>query len=215
MTKQTDFINSVKQGAIQGWKDHKILPSLTIAQAILESGWGDSSLAQNAHNLFGIKAIGGWNGATYTAPTKEFIQNKWISINAKFRKYNNMNESILDHVAFLVHNPRYANLFGVTDFIQETNNIQGDGYATDPHYATLLQGIIKQYNLTAIDKEAMTPVAKPAPKATPRPSTYTVKAGDTLTAIAQKQGTTIASLVSLNKIPNPSVIKIGQVLRIR
>src|SRR3712207_8207946 len=68
-TKQELFIEKVKDGAIAGWHEGRILPSVTIAQACLESGWGTSDLATKANNLFGIKAKQDWKGESYTVRT--------------------------------------------------------------------------------------------------------------------------------------------------
>jgi len=67
------FINSIKEGALKGNVDYGILASLTIAQAILESGWGSSKLSQNANNLFGIKAFSDWTGKRIAFPTQEVV----------------------------------------------------------------------------------------------------------------------------------------------
>lgn len=144
-----DFINKVKDGAIEGWKKYKILPSLTIAQAILESGWGKSGLSTKANNLFGVKAFSYPNYVTM--PTKEFINGKYITINDKFRKYNNWNESISDHAKFLIDNNRYKALIGVKDYKKACELIQKAGYATEPNYAKLLIQVIEENKLYRFD----------------------------------------------------------------
>ena len=78
-TKQDIFIEKVKGGAITGWHEGKILPSVTIAQACLESGWGTSELATKANNLFGIKAKSDWKGESYTVRTAEYDKNNNIT----------------------------------------------------------------------------------------------------------------------------------------
>ena len=105
MTKQDIFIDKVKTLAIEGWEIGKILPSVTIAQACLESKWGESELATKAHNLFGIKAKKDWKGESYTVRTAEYDKdNKQFFINAPFRKYNSWDESLL-HQPNLNKNP--------------------------------------------------------------------------------------------------------------
>ena len=85
MTKQQDFINKVKEGAIRGWEKYKILPSLTIAQASLESGFGTSKLAKEGNNLFGIK--GDYKGESITINTKEQKKDgSWITVDAEALK---------------------------------------------------------------------------------------------------------------------------------
>jgi Muramidase (flagellum-specific) len=148
MDKQA-FINQIKDGAIQCMKEKKILASLTIAQAIQESGWGDSWLSKNANNLFGIKQ---WGYPTFvTMPTEEYINGQNVTVNANFRKYNNWAESIMDHANFLLENSRYANLIGLTDANKAAELIREDGYATDPNYTQSLKNIISENNLTQFD----------------------------------------------------------------
>lgn len=143
------FIDKVKDGAIEGWKKYKVLPSLTIAQAILESGWGKSGLSLQANNLFGVKAFS--YPKYVTMPTKEFINGKYITINDRFRKYNTWNESIEDHAKFLIDNKRYKNLIGVKDYKKACELIQQSGYATEPNYAKLLIQLIEQNQLYKFD----------------------------------------------------------------
>ena len=87
-SKYTKFIEEIKDEAIKNYKEYKILPSITIAQAILESSWGESDLAQIYNNLFGIKADSSWKGEYVTLETFEFYDTK---IEDKFRVYSNKN----------------------------------------------------------------------------------------------------------------------------
>lgn len=150
MNKQ-DFINAIRQGAIDGYTKYKILPSLTMAQAILESGWGESHI-QN--NLFGIKAGTSWNGKVAIRQTKEFINGKWITVNAKFRAYNSFNESIEDHAKLLGRNKRYQKVTQAKDYKQACYEVWKAGYATDPNYPQKLIKIIEQNNLNQYDEQA-------------------------------------------------------------
>ena len=150
MNKQ-DFINAIRQGAIDGYTKYKILPSLTMAQAILESGWGKSHI-QN--NLFGIKAGTSWNGKVAIRQTKEFINGKWITVNAKFRAYNSFNESIEDHAKLLGRNKRYQKVTQAKDYKQACYEVWKAGYATDPGYPKKLITIIEQNKLYEYDRQA-------------------------------------------------------------
>ena len=143
----------IKSGAIEGWKKYKILPSISAAQAALESTWGESGLAIQGNNLFGIK--GSYNGQSIKFPTQEYVNGKWITIMADFRKYPSWNESIEDHGKFLTENSRYANLVGITDYRTVAQLLQQDGYATDPQYANKLISIIQGNNLQTWDQEAL------------------------------------------------------------
>lgn len=147
-----EFINKLKNHAIKGWQEYKILPSLTIAQAILETGWGKSALG---NNLFGIKADNSWVGKKQLVTTNEHVNGKTITIQAWFRDYNSIYESLEDRYKFL-QAKRYAKIIGEKDYKIACVEIQKAGYATDPQYPAKLIQIIEQYNLQNIDKQAMT-----------------------------------------------------------
>jgi flagellum-specific peptidoglycan hydrolase FlgJ len=114
MTNKIAFINAVKGQAIRDMQEHGILASLIIAQAILESGWGDSSLTEKANNLFGIKAGSNWSGEKIAMKTTEYVNGERKEITANFRKYNSWSDSIADHTKLLLTS-RYEKLIGVTD----------------------------------------------------------------------------------------------------
>lgn len=157
-SKYNKFIEEIKEQAINNYKKYKILPSITIAQAILESSWGESDLAKIYNNLFGIKADSSWNGKFATLETSEFYN---IKIEDKFRVYDNKNESIKDHAQFLMDNPRYKKygVFESNTYINQANALQNAGYSTaedesgKKRYASDLIEIIQQYNLQLIDSE--------------------------------------------------------------
>lgn len=149
---QKAFLDSIHDGAISTWKQYGVLPSLTAAQAIIESGWGQSSLASQYHNLFGIK--GSYNGHSVTLPTREVYGGHSVIINDAFRAYDNNSQSVQDHGYFLVANSRYHNLLWKTNYRDVTYLIRADGYATDPSYTTTLNSVIERYGLTAWDQEA-------------------------------------------------------------
>lgn len=149
---QKAFLDSIHDGAISTWKQYGVLPSLTASQAIIESGWGQSSLAAQYHNLFGIK--GSYNGHSVTLPTREVYGGRSVMINDAFRAYDNNSQSVQDHGYFLVANSRYHNLLWKTNYRDVTYLIRADGYATDPSYTATLNSVIERYNLTAWDNEA-------------------------------------------------------------
>lgn len=152
-TNTQAFLDSIHQGTINGWNKYGVLPSTAAAQAILESGWGGSGLTVLANNLFGIK--GDYNGAFVNMPTQEYINGQWITINANFRKYPSLNESIEDHGLFLNINSRYHNLLWQTDYRTVTSMLKSDGYATSPTYAASLNNIIETYHLYDWDNEVI------------------------------------------------------------
>ncbi|MCT4458112.1 cell wall hydrolase [Lactiplantibacillus paraplantarum] len=152
-TSQEVFLDQIKAGAISGWNKYQVLPSVTAAQAILESGWGKSQLATQGNNLFGIK--GSYQGQSIYFPTQEWNGSQYITIQDAFRKYPNWSASVEDHGAFLVVNPRYSNLIGVTDYRRVASLLQQDGYATAPTYASSLISIIEYNKLHEWDQEAI------------------------------------------------------------
>ncbi|MEG2788543.1 MAG: glucosaminidase domain-containing protein, partial [Romboutsia sp.] len=157
-TEYMHFINEIKESSLINYKKYKILPSITIAQAILESNWGKSRLAKDFNNLFGIKADKYWTGEYVTLETSEYSN---TIINDKFRKYNNKNESLRDHAKFLSENERYKNngVFNANTYIYQARALQSAGYSTiendkgEKIYADMLINIIRQYNLQLIDSE--------------------------------------------------------------
>ena len=98
------FIKEIEDGARYNYNKYGILPSITVAQAILESGWGKSKLSKESNNIFGIKADSRWDGESIEVMTSENYNDK---VKSKFRKYNNITESIKDHGKFLYENKRY------------------------------------------------------------------------------------------------------------
>lgn len=150
--EQQNFINSIKDEAINGYKEYNILPSLTIAQAILESSWGKSSLSTDANNLFGIKAYNDWTGETYTISTKEYSNScgNYIYIDATFKAYPSTTDSVKDHNALLATD-RYASVRASTNYIDACHAILDCGYATSPSYTDKLIQIIECYSLNQYD----------------------------------------------------------------
>ena len=143
-----------------------ILASVSLAQFILESGYGKSELAQNANNCFGMKkSLSGntwgnstWDGVSiYTKKTQE--QNpdgSYETITADFRKYPCVEDSIADHSAYLLgamngSRKRYEGIAGMTDYKAVAQLIKDGGYATSLSYVQNLCGIIERWNLTQYD----------------------------------------------------------------
>lgn len=150
--EQKRFIERVGALAAADMRASGVLASLTIAQAILESGWGTSELAVNANALFGIKADGRWNGKAYSKETKECYDGvNYTTVTALFRAYNSWEESVNDHSDFLVGSSRYAAVIGETDYRKAAKAIKAAGYATAPDYADKLIDIIETYGLTSYD----------------------------------------------------------------
>ena len=154
-TTTNDFISQVAD-ALKGQKLN-ILPSVTIAQAILESNWGKSELAAQANNLFGIKASKDWTGGVYTKTTKEQKPNGNIyTINAHFRKYASWQESIKDHDNFFVSTPwrvqNYKKVLDAKNYKDQAQALRECGYATDLNYGNKLIQLIERLGLQQYDK---------------------------------------------------------------
>ena len=114
VNRNANFLLSIHDAALDGWRQFGVLPSVTAAQAILESAWGQSALATQGHNLFGIK--GSYNGQSITMRTAEYGNGGYYYINDAFRKYPSNYESIVDHGRFLATNSRYNNLLWKKDY---------------------------------------------------------------------------------------------------
>jgi flagellum-specific peptidoglycan hydrolase FlgJ len=152
--------------------------SITIAQAILESGWGKHHIGA-AHNYFGVKAqtVSGEvdYGPTATGyvnvKTKEHVKGKDIVISDNFRSYKSMQDSFVDHGNFLRSNHRYYAILAAYakdgDAEAFARGLQKAGYATDPHYAELLIKIMKARKLQRCNLKR--PIAPAAPTVKSRP----------------------------------------------
>jgi len=155
---QKDFIATVGAMAAADMKKSDILASLTLAQAILESGWGTSTLATQANALFGIKADSRWSGRVFSKQTQECYDGvNFVTETALFRAYDSWQDSVNDHSAFLIAGSRYAAVIGEKDYKKACNAIHKAGYATDPGYASKLISLIERYELTAFDTLADNP----------------------------------------------------------
>jgi flagellum-specific peptidoglycan hydrolase FlgJ len=147
---QADFMAMAVPAAQATQQSTGVPASVTLAQAILESGWGRSGLSKDASNYFGIKGEGPAGHATF--PTTEYVNGKPVTVSASFRKYHNAEESFTDHANFLVENRRYAKAMGVTtDPDRFAEELQSAGYATDPAYAEGLKKVMRSFDLYDFD----------------------------------------------------------------
>ncbi|REJ12310.1 MAG: hypothetical protein C6W58_16910 [Bacillaceae bacterium] len=213
-----EFIKQIAPHAQKIQEKYKILASLVIAQACLESNFGQSGLAQNGKNLFGIK--GSYNGQSVTMKTTEYRNGKPYKTDAAFRKYPSWVESLEDLAQLYTNGVswdknKYKSIIGETNYVTACKKVQECGYATDPNYAAKLIRIIEKYELHKYDKVGNKKPTKPEAAAKKEEhQVYTVKKGDTLSEIAQKYGMTVNELVKLNNIKNPNLIITGQVLKV-
>ncbi|MGB3946394.1 MAG: glucosaminidase domain-containing protein [Bacteroidia bacterium] len=144
-TLAKQYVENFKDEAIKEMQLYNIPASITLAQGMLESGYGMSDLAKKANNHFGIKCHGDWQGPT-------FIQND-DEKNECFRKYSTVLDSYTDHSLFLKSRARYAHLFelNTTDYRGWAQGLKEAGYATEPQYAERLLDLIETYELYNYD----------------------------------------------------------------
>ncbi|MQS53519.1 glycoside hydrolase family 73 protein [Companilactobacillus mishanensis] len=153
--EKNEFIKKVAPEAVALGHEYGVLPSITIGQAILESDWGNSTLASKYNNYFGIKGTDPNN--TVVLETKEYTNGQWQTINGRFRSYSDFRESMKDHAKLLVNgtswnSSQYQQVIGSQDYIEAAVALQTDGYATDPGYTTKIIRLIQRYDLKKYDE---------------------------------------------------------------
>ncbi len=167
---RSEYISMWKDEAILQMREHGIPASITLAQAILESGDGNSELASKSNNHFGIKCHD-WTGKkVYHDDDKR---------HECFRKYETAHQSFEDHSIFLKRS-RYAFLYDykVTDYKSWAKGLKKAGYATNPKYPDLLIRIIEENNLEEYDKQGLSKDYKPSKPN--KPASKTTKEGDAI-----------------------------------
>ncbi|MRS21621.1 flagellar assembly peptidoglycan hydrolase FlgJ [Enterobacteriaceae bacterium RIT692] len=144
-----DFIAQLAQPAQVASQQSGIPHHLILAQAALESGWGQRQIltrdGKPSYNVFGIKASGDWKGATTDIMTTEYEGGVAKKVRASFRVYGSYMEALSDYVKLLSNNPRYAAVANAPSAEQGARALQAAGYATDPKYAQKLVGMIQQF----------------------------------------------------------------------
>jgi flagellar protein FlgJ len=151
-----EFIAASVPGAQRGWREYGVPPSVTIAQAILESGWGRSKLSYYDRNYFGIKCFGTPGKIAKSCHTYRTTEcdkaGKCFATEATFRVYASMADSYRDHGYFLRTNKRYNGAFQYTkDANRFLVTMWKAGYATDPRYDVKLKALMSAYNLYRYD----------------------------------------------------------------
>lgn len=222
VSSQSAFINQIGQSAVTVSANHDLYASIMIAQALVESGYGSSSLSQAPYyNLFGVKEYNG--GASVSMNTQEYLNGQWVTMSEPFAVYNSYSESFEAHADLLQGN-YYAGAWKshTTNYQEAAYYLQGR-YATDPSYASKLISIIQTYNLTQYDTgSAVTNTATPTTEtavatetpATTSTTTYTVVAGDSLWGIASSHGVSVDQLLANNGLSVDSTLLPGQQLTI-
>ncbi|WP_130834706.1 flagellar assembly peptidoglycan hydrolase FlgJ [[Erwinia] mediterraneensis] len=145
----SEFIAQLAQPAKIASEQSGIPHHLILAQAALESGWGQRQIltrdGKPSYNVFGIKASGNWQGETTDIMTTEYEHGEAKKVRASFRVYGSYLEAISDYVKLLTNNPRYAAVSNAQTAEQGAHALQAAGYATDPRYAQKLVGMIQQF----------------------------------------------------------------------
>lgn len=142
--EQQAFLESIAPWAQQAAQQLGVAPELVSAHAALESGWGQRPLrkanGESSHNLFGIKAGAGWNGAVSESATTEYVGGTAIKTRERFRAYPDAGAAFRDYAQMLSGNPRYQAAIGVgSDARAFAQGLAKGGYATDPAYAAKLE----------------------------------------------------------------------------
>ncbi|MBK5722373.1 glucosaminidase domain-containing protein [Dysgonomonas sp. Marseille-P4677] len=214
-----DYIDTYKHIAIEHMKKYKIPASITLAQGLLESGAGKSSLTQSSNNHFGIKCHNDWTGGrVYKADDNP---------NDCFRKYKKAEDSYEDHSRFLADKQRYRSLFSlsITDYRGWARGLQQAGYATDKAYANKLIKLIEDYQLYQHDKKGSGKDKEKEYSAQQRVKEYKhvpykthnlvyviAQDGDTYEGIAAEFGFKPKDLYKYNEVPEGFPLKEGDLV---
>ena len=212
-----EYIEKYNGLAIKKMIRDGIPASITLAQAIIESGGGTSSLAKSTNNHFGIKCHG-WKGECV----------RWYddSPNDYFRKYETVEESYEDHSVFLQENPRYSVLFSYekTDYESWAYGLQECGYATNPNYANILINCIENYELNIYDYKSLPSEKAKAKISFPeerglRPTYIThgllyveAEADDSFDKIAYDMRFKVKDLLRYNEVPENFPLRKGDIV---
>ncbi|MDA8518270.1 flagellar assembly peptidoglycan hydrolase FlgJ [Citrobacter sp. Igbk 16] len=143
-----DFLAQLSLPAKLASQQSGVPHHLILAQAALESGWGQRQIRREngepSFNIFGVKASGSWKGPTTEITTTEYENGEAKKVKAKFRVYSSYLEALSDYVGLISRNPRYAAVTGAATAEQGAQALQNAGYATDPNYARKLTSMIQQ-----------------------------------------------------------------------
>lgn len=218
-TSNQEYIELYKDIAMHEMREHKIPASITLAQGILESGSGNSRLATQGNNHFGIKCKKNWTGKTIIEDDDEK--------NECFRAYENAHDSYHDHSLFLRENTRYAFLFelSILDYKGWAEGLRTAGYATNQRYPILLIGIIERLNLAKFDSLVFygldTPVfydtpTKPLIQIVDNKIPITIaKEGQGVNDIAKENNMRDWQIYKYNDLPKGSRIEPGMVIYLK
>jgi len=212
-----DYIDQYNYLAVKQKVIYKIPASITLAQALLESGAGLSELARASNNHFGIKCHADWTG--------EKVYRRDDIPNDCFRKYKSIEDSYEDHSKFLIQHPRYSVLFtyDIRDYTSWAEGLQACGYATNKGYANSLIQLIEDYDLYKYDAKTVSLSQKEKrSKGTPvlRRNVYITynllyiiaKDNDSFEQISDDTGFKVKDLIKYNEVPDYFPLKKGDVV---
>lgn len=152
--KKSEFIPTIAPlvQAENKKRGNPLFSSVVIAQAICESGWGQSKIMMKANAIFGIKATSNWKGKVYNANTQECYDGvSYTNITACFRAYDNLQESISDYFDLILGLSRYSKAINSNSPLECITAIKNGGYATSPTYINTIMSIINSNDLTKYD----------------------------------------------------------------
>ncbi len=205
------YIEKYKGICKENMRQFGIPASITLAQALLESGSGVGTLCLQANNHFGIKCRTDWKGSS--------VKYDDDSAQECFRKYTDPNDSFRDHATFLMAKPWYASLFKLDkkDYKNWAKGLKKAGYATDVKYPEKLINLIEKYQLFQYDgTEIVVPLStnEILAEAVDNENIYVALPKDTLYSLSKKFKISVENLKKWNNITDNS-ISIGQVLKIK
>jgi LysM repeat protein len=202
-----DYILKYRDFAVIEMHRSGVPASITMAQGILESSSGNSRLAREGNNHFGIKCKSDWTGRTIYADDD--------APNECFRAYNSAIESYKDHSEFLKSNWRYQTLFDLdrTDYKSWAEGLRKAGYATNPKYANILINLIERYSLHHLDLLPLPEQtqARVQIKNNEIPAVY-VEDGENAQSIAERNGLRERHIYKYNDLPEGSSLKAGDIV---
>jgi LysM repeat protein len=209
-----EYVSVYEKIAIQQMNQYKIPASITMAQGILESGSGNSTLAKTANNHFGIKCHTDWKGE------KVYLDDD--AKNECFRSYSKVEDSYIDHSMFLTTRKRYESLFSlsIADYKAWSHGLKAAGYATNPKYAEQLIQLIEELELFKLDGSSIAAIS------TNQPALFSVKKihenkvdyivtkkGDSFYQISKRFGLTLSQLHAYNDFnPEKDILEEGDIV---
>jgi len=206
-----DYIKKYRKIAVEEMERYHIPASITLAQGLLESGAGRSTLARKSNNHFGIKCGGRWEGRT--------VRHDDDARNECFRAYKHPRDSYEDHSKFLRTGARYAFLFRlkITDYKGWARGLKKAGYATDPRYADRLIDIIELYDLDKYDRKGGLKWAEEFPDPhqpyLANELLYIVaRRGDTFESLSKEMGISKKKIRKYNELPKDYKFQGGEIV---